>query len=175
MNKLKIKEITVRDGGYSYRTFMVEGTGKFGERIRKKFKNRELGLAFMNEKEMEIENSDFQVRRVVSRLPSESIVDAELAMAKLGGRASLSRAAEFFDENYREPSETKLLSEVVDAFLIEREKPSSRFFVRPRSMKQCRSVWRQFRAFISTHHGGDIDRKSTRLNSSHLGISYAVF
>src|ERR1035441_4652874 len=23
--------------------------------------------------------------------------------------------------------------------------------------------------------GGDIDRKSTRLNSSHLGISYAVF
>src|ERR1035441_9839740 len=25
------------------------------------------------------------------------------------------------------------------------------------------------------HPGGDQDRKSTRLNSSHLGISYAVF
>src|SRR5256885_9537998 len=25
------------------------------------------------------------------------------------------------------------------------------------------------------HHDGDIDRKSTRLNSSHLVISYAVF
>src|SRR5205814_10684718 len=24
-------------------------------------------------------------------------------------------------------------------------------------------------------HGGEVDRKSTRLNSSHLGISYAVF
>jgi len=156
LNKLKIKEIIVRDGGYTYRTFMVEGKGKFGERIRKKFKNRELALAFMNEKEMEIANSDFQVRKIVSRLPSESIVDAELAMAKLGGRATLSRAAEFFDENYREPSVTKLLSEVVDAFLIEREKASSRFYVRPRSMKQCRSVWGQFKAFISTYHGGDI-------------------
>src|SRR5262245_65131946 len=28
---------------------------------------------------------------------------------------------------------------------------------------------------VEAHHGADTDRKSTRLNSSHLGISYAVF
>src|SRR5205814_6485473 len=28
---------------------------------------------------------------------------------------------------------------------------------------------------ILTSHAGSLDRKSTRLNSSHLGISYAVF
>src|SRR5262245_63380114 len=30
-------------------------------------------------------------------------------------------------------------------------------------------------SLANTRHRGNLDRKSTRLNSSHLGISYAVF
>src|SRR5436853_5486338 len=34
----------------------------------------------------------------------------------------------------------------------------------------------EFRVFFQgAHRAGEVDRKSTRLNSSHLGISYAVF
>src|SRR5256885_7083541 len=34
---------------------------------------------------------------------------------------------------------------------------------------------RPFRVFARLEMGGSVDRKSTRLNSSHLVISYAVF
>src|SRR5262245_32820759 len=36
-------------------------------------------------------------------------------------------------------------------------------------------IGRPFAAFIATDEIQSLDRKSTRLNSSHLGISYAVF
>ncbi len=153
---LKIKELMVTERGYRYRTFLVEGKGQHGERIRKKFKDRNDALAFKNETEIEIENSDLKVRRTITRLSNESIRDAELALAKLTGRATLLRAAEYFVQNFREPSTANLLSTAVEAFLLERVKPRSTFYVRPRSMKQCRSVWNQFKAFISTYHGGDI-------------------
>src|ERR1039458_10726395 len=41
---------------------------------------------------------------------------------------------------------------------------------RPRSTRRPPSCWRSWRAASPA-----TDRKSTRLNSSHLGISYAVF
>src|SRR5690242_21604582 len=34
---------------------------------------------------------------------------------------------------------------------------------------------RDLRSLIEDEYGGTIDRKSTRLNSSHMSISYAVF
>src|SRR2546427_3917231 len=36
-------------------------------------------------------------------------------------------------------------------------------------------VWREFPGTGSRHRGHELDRKSTRLNSSHSQISYAVF
>src|SRR5258705_8515127 len=40
----------------------------------------------------------------------------------------------------------------------------------------CRAqVKCDYRAQIKCHYRAQVDRKSTRLNSSHLGISYAVF
>src|SRR5437899_8001459 len=40
---------------------------------------------------------------------------------------------------------------------------------------QAAARMEQLRAADRSRHAGEQDRKSTRLNSSHLGISYAVF
>src|SRR5256885_2254583 len=42
--------------------------------------------------------------------------------------------------------------------------------------QSAKAAFRSFRiAFVTQFAGADVDRKSTRLNSSHLVISYAVF
>src|ERR1035438_7369489 len=38
-----------------------------------------------------------------------------------------------------------------------------------------KDIYQQFEQFVGSFRAIDLDRKSTRLNSSHLGISYAVF
>jgi hypothetical protein len=96
------------------------------------------------------------VRKTVTRLSNEQILDAEMALGKLDGRATLLKAAEYYTDNFKVPSSTNLLSGSVDSFLEERTKPRSTFYVRPRSLKQCRSVWSQFKGYISALHGGDI-------------------
>src|SRR5258705_3912856 len=41
--------------------------------------------------------------------------------------------------------------------------------------RQIAAVAKEYGAYWAAHKTGPGDRKSTRLNSSHLGISYAVF
>src|ERR1035441_3377315 len=41
--------------------------------------------------------------------------------------------------------------------------------------QQVKEEGLSFALFVALELGGKLDRKSTRLNSSHLGISYAVF
>src|SRR5690625_6885640 len=36
-------------------------------------------------------------------------------------------------------------------------------------------IWQLSAAYLGSHFGALLDRKSTRLNSSHVAISYAVF
>src|SRR5262245_65435122 len=62
-------------------------------------------------------------------------------------------------------------------FLMIRRPPRSTLFPYTtlfRSAFGPRAGVRRFHARQHAHHRG-LDRKSTRLNSSHLGISYAVF
>src|SRR5438874_6327720 len=44
-----------------------------------------------------------------------------------------------------------------------------------RSFRSVRSIQQFVNAAFETEMSGDTDRKSTRLNSSHVEISYAVF
>src|SRR5215472_17972351 len=60
-------------------------------------------------------------------------------------------------------------------FLMIRRPPRSTLFPYTtlfRSYAACYADWPCVHAIVST---ATLDRKSTRLNSSHLGISYAVF
>src|SRR5947199_9960994 len=66
-------------------------------------------------------------------------------------------------------------------FLLTRRPPRSTLFpyttlFRSRVRASCgRRIRASARDRLIARGGDDLDRKSTRLNSSHLGISYAVF
>src|ERR1039458_10756638 len=65
-----------------------------------------------------------------------------------------------------------------DFFLMIRRPPRSTLFPYTTLFRSClspRSLHRRPRPLSKPCTGTSSDRKSTRLNSSHLGISYAVF
>src|SRR5262245_64520050 len=79
-------------------------------------------------------------------------------------RSALSLSYSFFFFNDPAPTEIYTLS-LHDALPIPR-------FVMASRAQPCSSAQS---ARVRIEDGSTIDRKSTRLNSSHLGISYAVF
>src|SRR5205814_10730290 len=67
-------------------------------------------------------------------------------------------------------------------FLMIRRQPRSTLFPYTTLFRSALRISEVDRRFVAGHQppvrvrgGGEQDRKSTRLNSSHLGISYAVF
>src|SRR5471030_3494325 len=61
-------------------------------------------------------------------------------------------------------------------FLMIRRPPRSTLFPYTTLFRSCRRLWPDPAAQgVGYAAPGLLDRKSTRLNSSHLGISYAVF
>lgn len=152
MGGLQIKRIKVHDRDYSYDTYLVEGRGVSGERIRRKFKDRTQAFAFKSEKEVEISNSDLKIRKTVTRLSNGQIQDAEQALGRLVGRATLLEAAEYYIANFKAPSAANTLSSAIEAFLSARSNPGSAYHVRPRSLQQCTSVLRQFQKVVQVVH-----------------------
>jgi integrase len=153
MAGLTIKRIKVHDRDYSYDTFLVDGSGSDGQRIRRKFKDRDAAFAFKTEKEVEMANSDLKVRKTVTRLSNDQLQDAELAVARLGGQTTLQAAADYFVANYKAPSAANTLSLALGAFLAARRNPGSAYHVRPRSLQQCSSVQEQFRRWVAGRRG----------------------
>src|SRR5471030_3396128 len=60
-------------------------------------------------------------------------------------------------------------------FLMIRRPPRSTLFPYTTLFRSPYRPWRRMRAVRADPAVENLDRKSTRLNSSHLGISYAVF
>src|SRR6266571_7580833 len=58
-------------------------------------------------------------------------------------------------------------------FLMIRRPPRSTLFPYTTLFRSCRGCWDYWQ--MADHSLGAQDRKSTRLNSSHMSISYAVF
>src|SRR3712207_8026540 len=80
----------------------------------------------------------------------------------------------FFNDTATTEIYTLSLHDALPIYL--RDRPQGRGPDRPvHQGRQDRHLRRRRRWQDGRHHGADPDRKSTRLNSSHANISYAVF
>jgi hypothetical protein len=115
----RIRPLKAKERGFTYETFQVIGYLS-GERVRKRFKSRELALGEKNRLEVLAANRDGGIQAVNTRLSREQIADAEAAIHRLAGKP-LSEAVEWYLANYRPPAVAKPLSAAVVAFLEDRK------------------------------------------------------
>src|SRR5438045_6668305 len=74
-----------------------------------------------------------------------------------------------------EDAHIQLMNRQREAELFATNAPGMARISAPASLKSVQTNNHWLKISIVTAIGGVVDRKSTRLNSSHLGISYAVF
>jgi integrase len=99
----KIRKIAVKDHGCHYVTFLVEGYLN-GRRVRKKLQRHDEAMSVKARLDIESGNSDAALRVAPTRLSSSEIAEAEFCFRRLGERASLSAAIEWYLCNYRPPA-----------------------------------------------------------------------
>jgi hypothetical protein len=98
----RIRQITVSDHGYRYATFQVVGSLN-GQRIRKKFKRRELALGEKTRLEVLAANTESEIRAVNTRLTPAQLSQAETAFQRLGD-TPLTLAIDWYLASYRPPT-----------------------------------------------------------------------
>src|SRR5262245_6239084 len=107
----------------------------------------------------------------LDRLMEEAGIDVVIATSKhnvqylLGGHR-----ADFFD--YMDATG---VTRYLPVFVYPKGAPAKAAYIGHRLEKFQREVKPMWTPETQTNTWGSVDRKSTRLNSSHLGISYAVF
>jgi len=102
----------------AYETFELTGYLK-GERIRRRFKSRDLAAGEKNRLEVAAANDDGAIKTVTTRLAPAQLAEAEAVFARLGQR-SLSGAVECFLANYRPPAVEMPLAQAAAAFTADR-------------------------------------------------------
>ncbi len=142
-NGLKIRPKTIREHGYEYQTFLVEGRDSDGRRLRRKFKNLRDAEAFKATEEIRLLNLASELKHVATRLNESEIREAEDAFQRLGGHYTLREAVEFFLRHSREPDYKIGIRDAKMKFLDGKEREG----VRQRSLKQLESTISQFERF----------------------------
>jgi len=153
---LTIRKKTIRDHGYEYETYVVEGKGADGRRLRRKFKDRKEAEAFKATEEVKRLNLASELRHVATRLNEPQIREAEDAFQRLGDHYSLREAVDFFLRHSREPDFKISLRDAKKRFLEGKEREG----VRERSLVQLESTIRRFEEFMDNcllHEAGEQD------------------
>lgn len=140
--RLHIREIVESKGGHEWVTHLVQGWRENGRWQRKRFRDRNEAEAFVALKQIEITNGS-EFHSVTTRLSPEAVAEAEIALARLGGRYTLDQAVSYFLTHYAEPEERKALSDAVKGYLDAKERAG----VRDRTLRQLDSTFGQFLAF----------------------------
>ncbi|MDA9923190.1 phage integrase N-terminal SAM-like domain-containing protein [Verrucomicrobiales bacterium] len=153
---LKIRQKTVREHGYEYDTFEVEGKDADGKRLRRRFKDRREAEAFRATEEVRLLNLTSALNNVVTRLDERQVREAEDAFQRLGDHYSLREAVEFFLSHSREPDFQISLRVARRKFLDGKEREG----VRERSIVQLESTIKRFGKFMDNcllHEVGEQD------------------
>ena len=114
----RIREFRAKEHGYEYAAFEVRGVLN-GERVRRRFRNRDEAIGEQNRLEVLAANGDGSIRAINTRLNIAQIVEAETAFARLGTR-SLAGVVDWYLLNYRPPVTATNLEEAAAAFMSDR-------------------------------------------------------
>lgn len=153
---LKIRRKTVREHGYEYDTFVVEGKDVDGKRLRRRFKDLREAEAFRATEEVRLLNLASSLNNVATRLDERQVREAEDAFQRLGEHYSLREAVEFFLRHSREPDFRISLRDARRKFLDGKEREG----VRERSLIQLESTIKRFGKFMDNcllHEVGEQD------------------
>jgi integrase len=115
----RIRRVRLTQHGFAYATFELTGY-LAGERVRKRFKTRELALGEKNRLEVASANDEGAIKTATTRLTAAQLAEAEAVFARLGDR-SLSGAVEWYLVNYRPPSIEMALEAAAMAFTADRK------------------------------------------------------
>jgi len=153
---LKIRKKTIRDHGYEYETYVVEGKDADGKRLRRKFKDLREAEAFKATEDVRLLNLASALNNVATRLTEAQVREAEDAFQRLGEHYSVREAVDFFLRHSREPDFKISLRDARRKFLDGKEREG----VRDRSLTQLESTIKRFEAFLENcllHEIGEPD------------------
>lgn len=153
---LKIRRKTVREHGYEYDTFVVEGKDADGKRLRRRFKDLREAEAFRATEEVRLLNLASALNNVATRLDERQVREAEDAFQRLGEHYSLREVVEFFLRHSMEPDFRISLRNARRKFLDGKEREG----VRQRSLVQLESTIKRFGTFMDNcllHEVGEQD------------------
>lgn len=153
---LKIRKKTIRDHGYEYETYVVEGKDVDGKRLRRKFKDLREAEAFKATEEVRLLNLASALNNVATRLTEGQVREAEDAFQRLGEHYSVREAVDFFLRHSREPDFKISVRDAKRKFLEGKEREG----VRERSLTQLESTIKRFEAFLDNcllHEVGEQD------------------
>jgi integrase len=114
----RTQKVRLTQHGVTYSTFELTGY-LAGERIRKRFKTRELAEGERNRLEVAAANDDGAIKTVTTRLTPTQLAEAEAVFARLGER-SLSSAVDWYLVNYRPPTVEMTVEAAAVAFTADR-------------------------------------------------------
>jgi hypothetical protein len=140
----RIRKVQVTDRGCRYVTFLVEGYLN-GQRVRKKYQDYGEAAAAKATLDIRAGNAESALRLTSTRLSDPQIAEAEFCFRRLGERASLTSAVEWYLANYRPPANEMNLSSGQAEFVR-----SKLGLVKPRHQAEIR---RQLAAFTASHPG----------------------
>jgi len=128
---------------YRYEFWHVQGTDSDGRRIRKKFSDRQKAIDWKNLKEIELTNRGRKLHSIITELSDEQIKEAEICVARLAPKYTLTEAVNFFLQHFHEPDFKISLSEAIVKFRGAQEGQ-----VRDRTLVQLKSTLGQFERFM---------------------------
>lgn len=117
-DEFQVRQIMVNERGRTYPTYQVTGYID-GQRVRKRFRTHDQAVGEKYRLSVQAANAEGEIRSVNTRLTKEQVIDAEIAIGRLG-TVTLDKAISWYLSNYKPPVTEMGLEPAIAAFLAEK-------------------------------------------------------